>query len=137
MPTPIIIVSGKAGSGKDTAAAHIAQTFNGVTIALADPMKRFAKELVGFTTEQLWGPSAERNKVIPASELKVFNPMDSSHYGQRDQIMRDFLRDVGLPDGDLGHLRTWLRTYVTQAVDRDGGISARTVLQSLGTEWGR
>ena len=65
MSTPIIIVSGKAGSGKDTVAAYIADKYNGVCIAQADPMKRFVKNLMGFSDNQLWGPSEARNTRVP------------------------------------------------------------------------
>ncbi len=135
MSSPIIIVSGKAGSGKDTAAAHIAETYNGVTLALADPMKRFAKNLMGFTSEALWGPSAERNKVVPAAELKTYWA-DSWDF---DTQLRLFITDVfGGPNAvDIRPLQAWYDKYVKEPLLRDGGISARTVLQTLGTEWGR
>lgn len=57
----IIGFSGLAGVGKDTCADFLGQNNNFIKLALADPIKRAAKEWWGFTPEQLWGPSEERN----------------------------------------------------------------------------
>lgn len=57
----IIGFSGFAGVGKDTAAMQLEdQQFT--RISLSDPMKRVLYQLYGFSQEQLWGPSEERNK---------------------------------------------------------------------------
>ena len=57
----ILGFSGQAGSGKDTAADLLVE-HGAVKVALADPMKRIVRNVYDFTTTQLWGPSAERNK---------------------------------------------------------------------------
>ncbi len=57
----IIGVSGKAGTGKDTFADALAD-LGFVKISQADPMKRFCREVLGFTDEELWGPSSARNR---------------------------------------------------------------------------
>lgn len=57
----IIGLAGQAGAGKDTAADFLTQRHGFTKIALADPMKRFCKEIFQFSDEQLWGPSAKRN----------------------------------------------------------------------------
>lgn len=57
----IVGIIGKAGSGKSTAAELIRARFNGEVVSLADPIKQIAQGLFGFTNEQLWGPSANRN----------------------------------------------------------------------------
>jgi energy-coupling factor transporter ATP-binding protein EcfA2 len=61
--TPIALICGGAGSGKDTLAAMLAGILNGTCIAQADPMKRFAATVFGFDENQLWGPSESRNAV--------------------------------------------------------------------------
>lgn len=61
----IIGISGKAGSGKDTAADVLVRDHGFVRIGLADPMKRFAEHLWHFTEAQLWGPSQQRNAPDP------------------------------------------------------------------------
>lgn len=58
---PIIGVSGQAGSGKDSFAARLVEEHDFVRVALADGMKRIARDVYGFTLEQLWGPSQMRN----------------------------------------------------------------------------
>ena len=57
----VIGLAGKAGSGKSTVARHLVKQYGYVEIALADAVKRIAKQLYGFTDEQLWGPSEARN----------------------------------------------------------------------------
>lgn len=63
MKTPIVLLVGQSGSGKDTAADFMTENHGAVKIALADPIKRLAMEVFGFTEEQLWGPSGNRNEV--------------------------------------------------------------------------
>lgn len=65
MNTPIILICGGAGSGKDTLAGMLAKALNGACIAQADPMKRFAAAVFKFDENQLWGPSEARNAVDP------------------------------------------------------------------------
>ncbi len=57
----IIGLSGKAGSGKDTVGKFLVTDCCFESMALADPMKDFCKEIFGFTDEQLRGPSSNRN----------------------------------------------------------------------------
>ncbi len=59
----IVGLLGEAGAGKDTVAALALEWVDGVGIALADPMKEFARDVFYFTDEQLWGPSACRNAI--------------------------------------------------------------------------
>lgn len=59
----LVAVLGLAGSGKNTAANIIARLTGGSCIALADPLKRFCKEVFDFSDEQLYGPSEYRNAV--------------------------------------------------------------------------
>lgn len=50
-----------AGSGKDTVAARLVEKHGFTQVSLADPMKRFCKDVFKFTDDQLWGPSEKRN----------------------------------------------------------------------------
>jgi hypothetical protein len=59
----IVGISGKANSGKDTAADYLVSQYKFTKIALADPIKRFLMEIFDFTEEQLWGSS--ENREIP------------------------------------------------------------------------
>lgn len=58
----IIGLSGKAGSGKDTAADFLVNHHNFFKIGLADPLKRVCLDVFKFSPEQLWGPSERRNE---------------------------------------------------------------------------
>lgn len=57
----ILGISGLAGSGKDQTADFLTKDFGVCKVALADPLKRIARDIYAFTDEQLWGPSANRN----------------------------------------------------------------------------
>jgi len=57
----ILGIVGRSGSGKSTMAGYLVRTKRYTAINLADPLKRFCKEIYGFTDNQLWGPSADRN----------------------------------------------------------------------------
>jgi hypothetical protein len=56
----LIGVVGKAGSGKDTIADIFVEKYNFTKIGLADPIKRFLKEIFDFSDDQLWGDSQFR-----------------------------------------------------------------------------
>lgn len=56
----IIVINGKAGSGKDTVANYLLKQKGFQKISFADPIKRFIQELWGFSYEQLWGSSEKR-----------------------------------------------------------------------------
>lgn len=60
----IVTFSGSAGAGKDAAAAPLL-TAGYVNMALADPIKRIARDVYGVPEEQLWGASKLRASVIP------------------------------------------------------------------------
>jgi len=62
-PTKMIIgVAGLAGSGKDTLADILVCDYRFVRIGMADPLKRFCREVLDFSVEQLWGSSERRNE---------------------------------------------------------------------------
>ena len=58
---------GSAGAGKDTVGTFLSTAFTGVgwetaLMALADPIKRIAKEVFDFSDESLWGSTEKRNE---------------------------------------------------------------------------
>lgn len=57
----IIGISGLANSGKDTAADFLVGRYGFAKTSFADPMKNIARDVFGFSYEQLWGPSEARN----------------------------------------------------------------------------
>jgi hypothetical protein len=131
MDFTIIGVLGPAGSGKDLVADwFVSKGF--VKVAFSDPMKRFSQKAFSLSTEQLWGPSHERNKRFPIDSSWWFNALGNLQDASKEIVQ------VVLQKGDKinGYLKlldwfTWLRkTYPKE-------ISAREILQTVGTEWGR
>jgi len=135
-------IVGKAGSGKDTAAEQLVNVYGFQQIAFADPLKRYAHKVFGFTEEQLWGPSHLRND--PDPRFAFYNDaMDASdawlatetRAAKQDALfVHSLIPTPGLLPGiALDSLRSW-RLGLARSPHP---ISPRVVLQSLGTEWGR
>lgn len=61
----IIGICGTAGAGKSTVASILVRDHGYTEIAFADVMKRFAREALAFSDDQLWGPSDSRNAPDP------------------------------------------------------------------------
>jgi len=129
---PIIGVKGSARSGKDTVAGFLAEVLGGVLVAQADPMKRFAGDVFGFSEEQLWGGAA-KEAVDPRST-------DSSYWAQAEQrllrVASDYLEQWGLEGRDLSAF-TLLQRWFRGLEETPGRFSPRVALQTLGTEFGR
>lgn len=133
---PIIFLSGNAGSGKDTCGSYLAGGFNGICVAQADPMKRFAAEVFGFDENTLWGDTAARNVV---HDWTVVNKLAINMAFERYMTNGGELNRV-LPEGKSAtayrRLRYWFESMYHN-LENDIPLSARLVLQTLGTEWGR
>lgn len=56
---------GRAGHGKSTVAKHLQAKYGAKTIALADPLKRCARAVMGFTYAQLWGTQEDKEAIDP------------------------------------------------------------------------
>lgn len=122
---------GPAGSGKDLVADwFVSKGF--VKIAFADPMKRFVQKTFGIDQERLWGPSEKRNEMFDVSEGWWFEAI--GHLGDGcKEIVQKVLTDGLRVEGYL-KLHEWITTLRKAYRDK---ISARVILQTLGTEWGR
>lgn len=109
----IIGVSGLAGSGKSTVAEMLADC-RFVTISLADPIKRIARDLYAFSDEQLWGPSHNRN----AADER-YPRADGSYLAPRECLQR-----FGVEAGRECYPNTWIdlciRTAQQLLTDRTG-----------------
>ena len=123
----IIGLSGLAGSGKDTAAKFIVEKYNLNKIALADPMKRFCKEIYGFSEEQLWGESELRNK----PDRRFPKPGRLAEYAR-------ILFDKVLPhDRELAAEYGMDTTILLKQMECDGWLTPRELLQRTAGDWGR
>jgi len=58
--TPIIAVTGKAYSGKNTVCGIIAKRYHVKQVAFADQLKHLIKSVVDVTDTELWGGSEKR-----------------------------------------------------------------------------
>lgn len=131
MEFEVLGLLGPAGSGKDLVADWFAEK-GYVKIAFADPMKRFAQKTFGLSTEQLWGPTSERNREFDITEAWWFEAI--GHFGDASQeIIGKVLQPGSRTQGYL-RLHDWLTQLRKDYRER---ISTRVILQTLGTEWGR
>lgn len=133
---PVFGIAGQAGSGKDTLAAHLAEKFRGVCVAQADPMKRLVMSYFSFTEEQLWGPSEARNFIDSSVSVDA-----AEERAQTSGAVLDAFREVfgqeqkAIQACKLFH---WNLVPICRKFEQEkGGLSARIVLQTLGTEVGR
>lgn len=134
MRFPVILLVGKAGSGKDTVGALLAKSLNGQTLALADEMKRVLHMDMKVPEEVLWGPSHLRNALM--SEVSNLSSI-STNLGILS-LVAYHLRTTPLARGrsdtreDMHEaLKEWFEKYALPT------NTVRYVLQTLGTEWGR
>jgi hypothetical protein len=139
----IIGVSGKAGSGKDTVGKYLVDHHGFIAMSLADEMKRFCKQVFGFTDDQLWGPSASRNAVDErflgdaawdgaAEVLANIGPQWCEMLATPSMAHNE---DFSVPERWYGRLEVWFEGLRTASTIR--GLSPRVALQTIGTEWGR
>lgn len=134
--TPILIVNGPAGSGKDTIAQMIVDKVGGQCIAQADPMKRLAMNTFRFNELQLWGPSEERNKPDPRFAPGSTSWDDAIAQIEYGDLAEEWLYDLGI-EGRLGLLVEWAHGLKDDFAKTNRVLTPRAALQTLGTEFGR
>lgn len=131
--TPIIFLAGKAGSGKDTLAAFIREASpTSICIAQADPLKRFAAKVFGFTEQQLWGPSEFRNALDERYDVASLG-WTKAVKAIEDEVWM-WANDAGLKGVAAKDGVDWLNELANLSNHQ---LSPRIALQHLGTEFGR
>lgn len=63
--TMIIALTGPAGAGKSTAAAHLAARYGAMRYSLAYPLKEIARRALDFTHAQVYGDQATKDATDP------------------------------------------------------------------------
>lgn len=141
---PELLLHGKSGAGKDAVAAVLRQNHGAVTLAMADPMKRLAKQLFPFSEESLWGDSALRSipeprfaprDGKPSTEWEIVLHM-TDQAGSGSGSTDDWVREI-FPGNFRQAAWRRLTQWARDLADMPGTISPRVVLQTLGTEMGR
>jgi len=132
----IVGICGEAGSGKDATADFLVKSHGFSKIALADPLKRICQNVYGFSDDQLWGPSWQRNKPDRRWEHGA--------QGYRDAALREFGNGQGRAQKLLAEGQDWQRDTIVETLFQtaalyasEGWLTPRFALQRLGTEWGR
>ncbi|MFH0901694.1 MAG: hypothetical protein V2A73_13785 [Pseudomonadota bacterium] len=116
----LIGITGPAGSGKSTAASILEKKHGFAAVALADPMKRALRDWYGWSEETLWGPSSFRN----AEDTRL--PIMTCTCNMPARSVGNTIL------GDAWCLLCRRPVHVGQKC-----LSARLVLQLLGTDFGR
>lgn len=137
-----VVLFGRAGSGKSSAATMIANKIPGsVEVALAAPIKEFAEAIFHFDKGALYGPSEMRSRkqtVTPEYAARVRKSLwvlGRTFTSEWSLTMRSvFGSTLTLPQRQaaVGALIRWVEDTLAR-----GEIDARSVCQQLGTEIGR
>lgn len=136
MALPELILVGEAGVGKDAVADFMVQNHGAVAIAQADPMKRLVKDVFGFSEETLWGASSLRNATDESYRSESVRLNALWKLDETEAWVREVL--PGRNDQDIEEAFEMLVRWGKELITGSGhGLTARLVLQTLGTEWGR
>jgi hypothetical protein len=133
---PVVLLCGASGSGKDTVAEILREEFGAVSLAMADPMKRFVRRVFDFPTGVLWGESSLRNSF----DARFGKASEWVEVGARFRHEHEKFAQLVAPDVKWTNpavlLSRWFERSQKHALEQ-GGVSPRYLLQTLGTEWGR
>lgn len=136
----IIGFLGSSGSGKNAAATFVRQTLPGcVELSFAEPLKEFGREVFDFSSETLYGSSKKRNELfkdfetperwaVARSACLRFAPSWSA------KVLLTF-DDSPLARTLSEKVTDWFFSLREESLGK--GLTARRMLQTLGTECGR
>ena len=108
----IIGFNGQARVGKDTAADYLVKNYGFLKISLADPIKRYARDMFGLKNEQLWGDLKDvpdpRFPRICAHECKDIDKCDICGVLPDCFMPREFVQFLGTEFGRRFYPNIWL-----------------------------
>lgn len=120
------------GAGKDAAAEVLIAKHGFVRIGVADHIKRICRAVFGWSEQQLWGPSDERNKPDMSKPRGGKNGLQAREsYAKACSAILALEQGEGTPD-KLKELRRERDMWQSM-----GWLTPRYALQQLGTQWGR
>lgn len=135
----VIALAGPKGSGKSTVADWLVKQRGYKSLSLADKLKSLAKQFFPrtLTMEDLYGPSHARERLYSPADKRVaaVELQAAVTWLRLDPDGREALVQLfGEHDPDRN-----AAPYLTRAFDpaEEAFKSPRTILQRLGTEWGR
>ena len=123
----IVGISGSAGAGKDAAADFLVRDFGFARVALADPLKRFIKDVFDFEDDALWGPSEARSR----PDLRYPRPCRPCRQTGKVAVGGTVESETGLYVGGAEKDCELCEGLGLLFLD------VRYAAQKLGTEWGR
>lgn len=133
MSVRVIGVCGRKGSGKDEVGKVLVDEYGFVRVALADPIKQLAHLIFGFDANTLFGPSAQRERPVCDALAPAWWSRAQANL-LTDPVDRVLRRLFASPSRAL----VALQHLCAQVLEPYGPqITARVVLQQMGTEWGR
>lgn len=114
-----------AGAGKDTVANLLMRHYSFVSLAWADPMKRFCREVFEFSDDQLWGESEKRVLPDVRYQRPLTPPSKPEDGGDVEYLTPRFaLQTLGNDWGRGCYDRVWI-DYAMRVIQRlqEGGYT--------------
>jgi len=85
----IIAIAGRAGSGKTTCAKWLVERHGAVEFSFAEPLKRLAQDVFGFSDAQVFGTQAEKEAVDPRWGISPREALIRLGHAARERLGRD------------------------------------------------
>ena len=136
----VIAMLGTAGAGKDTGARFVQEYLSDTALlGFADPLKEFAQAVFEFEPMTLYGSSEKRNEVFVewASDSRWIRAEQKLQSVTPEWTKRVRLTYYDSPEHKQLQtaVHVWFASLRSESLGR--GLSARRMLQTLGTECGR
>lgn len=85
----IFALAGRAGSGKSTCAKWLVDNYGAVEFSLAEPLKRLAQDVFGFSDAQVFGTQAQKEAVDPRWGISAREALIKLGHSARERLGRD------------------------------------------------
>jgi hypothetical protein len=95
--SPIVFaLAGRAGSGKSTCARWLVDNYGAVEFSLAEPLKRLAQDVFGFSDEQVFGTQAQKEAVDPRWGISPREALIKLGHAARERVGKNVWLDACL-----------------------------------------